>query len=251
MMRTLVLFVTVLPVFGQLITRLSPETIHEFEAYQGFADRQLANQTGLWIDQHPDVVQKVQRGEIVTHSLTGPTAREVTGGLVHDWIGDMYLRGAKLEKVRNLLLDTQRHAAIYPEIEQAKVLSEEGNRKVTKLSLKKKKVLTIRLDIVYRNEWHDRSPEIWIMSARSESVRELLNGKLLPPDEGDGYLWRMNSQWTLRQDAGGVWVELRSVSLSRDTPAGLGWIIRPLIRNFPAESIASTLDATRRALQGA
>ena len=112
----------------------------------------------------------------------------------------MYLRGAKLEKVRDLLLDTQRHAAIYPEIKQAKVISEAGNSKITELSVKKKKVLTIRLDIVYRNEWREPATGMWIMTARSQSVRELVNGKLLPPDQGDGYLWRMNSQWTLRQD---------------------------------------------------
>ncbi len=248
MTRSAFLFAIGLPIFGQFTTKLSPETLHEFEAYQSFADRELSSQSGLWIDQHPDATAKAKRGEIVTYSLTGDTAREVTEGLIHDWIGDMYIRGATVAKVRDLLLDTQRHASIYPEIQRASVLSQQGNSKITELSLKKKKVLTIRLDIVYRNEWREPSPETWIMTARSQSVREWLNGKLLPPDEGDGYLWRMNSQWTLRQDGGGVWVELRSVSLSRDTPAGLGWIIRPLIRNFPVESITSTLEATRRAL---
>jgi len=45
-----------------------------------------------------------------------------------------------------------------------------------------------------------------------------------------------------------VYVECRAVSLSRDIPLGLGWIIEPIIRKLPRESLINTLKATRDAL---
>jgi hypothetical protein len=156
----------------------------------------------------------------------------------------------KLDTVRNLLLDTERHSVIYaPEVRSAKVLSREGDHSVTLLRLVKKKYLTVTLDIEYTNDWKQPGPDTWVVDSRSRKVTEVDNGTPLPPDTGHGFLWRMNSEWLLRQDSGGTWVELRSLTLSRDTPHGLGWIIRPLIRNFPAETILATLEATQRALK--
>lgn len=243
---------------GQLIGALKPETVREFDQYQAVIDEELSQRLHglrpfLWIEEQPDKKRLAEQGQVLTYSLTGQDGRGVTGGLVHDWVGDMYLRGVKLEAVRKFLMDTDHHAGTYPEVKQSKVLSRDGNRAITKLRLVKKKVLTVVLDIEYRNEWQQPSPDKWTMSARSQKVVEVEDAgsskeKALPPDTGHGFLWRMNSQWALRQDPGGVWVELRSVSLSRDTPHGLGWIIRPMIRNFPSEAIQSTLDATKRAV---
>ena len=47
----------------------------------------------------------------------------------------------------------------------------------------------------------------------------------------------------------GLYVELSTVSLSRDMPSGLAWLIKPFIREVPKESLQSTLAATRQAIQ--
>jgi hypothetical protein len=45
-----------------------------------------------------------------------------------------------------------------------------------------------------------------------------------------------------------VWLECEAISLTRDVPTGLGWIIEPIIRDLPKESLANTLRSTRAAL---
>ncbi|HLI64066.1 MAG TPA: hypothetical protein VKV05_11745 [Terriglobales bacterium] len=50
------------------------------------------------------------------------------------------------------------------------------------------------------------------------------------------------------QQADGVYIECRTISLTRDIPHGLGWIIEPIIRKLPQESLVHTLAATREAL---
>ena len=44
---------------------------------------------------------------------------------------------------------------------------------------------------------------------------------------------------------GGTWIECEAISLSRDIPTGLGWLVAPVIRSLPRESLRNTLQATR------
>jgi hypothetical protein len=43
-------------------------------------------------------------------------------------------------------------------------------------------------------------------------------------------------------------MECEAVSLTRDIPSGLGWLIEPIIRQLPRESLVNTLRKTREAL---
>jgi hypothetical protein len=43
-------------------------------------------------------------------------------------------------------------------------------------------------------------------------------------------------------------VECQTISLTRSPPFGLGWLINPIIRSFPPESLARLLAATRSAV---
>ena len=71
---------------------------------------------------------------------------------------------------------------------------------------------------------------------------------MLPPDTGYGFLWRLYSYWKFQERDSGVYIECRAISLTRDVPLGLGWIIEPIIQKLPQESLIKTLEATRQAL---
>ena len=62
-------------------------------------------------------------------------------------------------------------------------------------------------------------------------------------------MWRLNSYWRFATDGDGLIVECRAISLTRDIPFGLGFIIEPIVKNLPRESLVNTLTATRRALE--
>jgi hypothetical protein len=71
-----------------------------------------------------------------------------------------------------------------------------------------------------------------------------------PIGHDGGFLWRMNSYWRFEEKDQGVYVEVESVSLTRDIPAGLGWLIRPFVTSIPRESLLMTLGSTRSGLAG-
>lgn len=45
-------------------------------------------------------------------------------------------------------------------------------------------------------------------------------------------------------------MECRAISLSRNVPLGLGWMIEPIIQKLPRESLIKTLEDARQALTG-
>ena len=59
----------------------------------------------------------------------------------------------------------------------------------------------------------------------------------------------MYSYWRFQERDGGVYVECEAISLTRAIPAGLGWLIEPIVTALPRESLANTLRETRAALQ--
>lgn len=63
-----------------------------------------------------------------------------------------------------------------------------------------------------------------------------------------GFLWHLNSYWRFYQADGGVYIQCDAISLTRDVPPGLGWLVGPFIEIIPRESLQFTLDATRKAL---
>jgi hypothetical protein len=49
---------------------------------------------------------------------------------------------------------------------------------------------------------------------------------------------------------GGVYIQNQVVTLTRDIPTGLGWLIEPFITSIPKETLEFTLEATRKAVLG-
>ena len=72
--------------------------------------------------------------------------------------------------------------------------------------------------------------------------------KLKREGHDNGFLWRMNTYWRFEEKDGGTYIESQSISLTRDIPTGLGWMIGPYVNSVPRESLTFTLDRTRSAI---
>ena len=93
----------------------------------------------------------------------------------------------------------------------------------------------------------------WVCRSYTTRISEVEHAgspkeRVLPPDTGYGFLWRLYSYWRFQEREGGVYVECRAISLTRDVPLGLRWIIEPIIQKLPKGSLINTLEATRQAL---
>jgi hypothetical protein len=238
---------------------LKPATLRAFEAYMAAAEREmearLANpEKLLWAFDTPGRTAQLRGGQTVIGGTGGNAVRDVEDGLIHDWTGAIFLPGVKPEPVLAVLTDYPRHQEIYaPEVASSRLLAGEANDYHTHLRLIKKKIITVVLDCEFRVRWRQVGPGTWQSTTRSLRISEVSNPgnsgeRIGPPDRGHGFLWRLNSYWTLVEKDSGTYVECRTISLTRGIPVLLELIIRPMVTSLPRESLAKTLEATRKAV---
>ena len=240
--------------------QLKPETIKAFDAYVARAEAVMqetlqASGPFLWCDLEMKRSMEVHEGKIATQFWTGRAPAKVPHGLIHDWIGGAFVPGATLEELLALIQNYDHHKNIYkPEVMDSKLIAHHDNEFQIYLRLLKKKIITVVLETdhdvhyrpVSRSRWECRSYTTRIAEVESPGTSK---EKVLPPDTGYGFLWRLYSYWRFEERDAGVYLECRAISLTRDVPFGLGWAIDPIIQELPRESLANTLEATRRALQ--
>ena len=70
----------------------------------------------------------------------------------------------------------------------------------------------------------------------------------LPLGDDRGFLWRLNAYWRYEEVSGGVIAECESISLSRDVPALLRYVVSPVVESTARESMERTLTTLRTQL---
>lgn len=225
---------------------LEPRTVREFEEYLRSVDAQMVGRAAA-----AAAVSGVTQG--VTAHARG---KEVRDGLVHDWSAATFIPGARKAQAVAVLEDFSRHPAIYPEVVEGRVEKREPGRIFGFHLLRKKKVLEVNLEARYQLEVLPSPPNRYASRSTALSITELENvgttkEKRLPPGQDHGFLWRLQTYWILEETSEGLWMEVRSVSLTRDVPMGLGWAVKPIVKDLPRESLEALMAATRKAVLGA
>ena len=244
---------------ASLAAELKKETLEDFARYIQATEARIAEQTTgkrsfLWIDESPQRQAQIRQGQVVAQLFAGRSVQHVRDGLIHGWIGAVFVPGVTLDKALALLRSYDDHYKLYqPEVMASKTLEHHQDHYRIYLRLLKKKVVTVVLntehDVQYfpldRTRWHSRSYSTKIAQVDNPGDS---NERELPVGNDNGFLWRLYSYWRLQERDGGVYLECEAISLTRDIPTGFGWLIEPIIRDLPKESLIKTLEATRKAL---
>jgi hypothetical protein len=214
----------------------------------------------LWVDGLPEhdrihAIATLKNGEVEFRRLTKDpdgNSPDVPNGMIHDWEGIIFIPGVKIDDVLKILQDYNRQATYYaPDVERARIESRNGDQFRVFLRFRRHKIVTVVLDTEHNVNYFRDSP----VRAHSRSSATRIsqvedpggpNEREKPPGEDDGFLWRMETWWRLEERDGGVYVENQVVTLTRDIPVGLGWLIEPFITKIPKETLEFTLQATRK-----
>jgi len=249
-------------------TAFKPRTMQAFATYVRATDARnnselQRGQNLLWIDTLPEAdrsraYQALERGELeIERRNTLSDGREIAcpGGLIHHWEGVVFITGAHLDDVLEVLQDYDRHSTYYaPDVARSWVESADGGRYRVFLRFRRQKVITVVLntehDISYfrdsPNQAHSRSTATHIAEVDNAGKP---NEREKAREDDNGFLWGMETWWRLEEKDGGVYLQSEIVSLTRDVPAGLGWMASPFSTSIPKDTLAFTLEATRKAVQ--
>jgi len=232
---------------------LKPATADAFREYISQAEKRLDQRAPfLWADDTPQRATQVRQGQVAIEQIGGKPLK-VPDGLIHDWIGAVFVPNVTIAKAIASVQDYDHREAYRPEVMQSRILSHDGDHFRIFMRLLKKKVITVVLDTEHDIRYQKLDDSRWRSSSRTTKIAEVENpGKPdereKPPGTGEGFLWNLNTYWRFQARDGGVWIECEAISLTRDVPTGLGWIINPIIRDLPKESLLNTLVQTRDAL---
>jgi len=227
---------------------------HIRKAEAGF-DERLRNQSFLWVDRSPAALKQVRAREVAIAPVVGKGEVHVRDGLIHDWVGAVFIPNASLDQVLAAQQNYNNHKNTHrPEVLDSKLLRRDGNDYKVYLRVSKSKAtVTAVLNTEHQVHYSRIDGTRWEARSYSTRITQLKDpgetGETeLPEGNDSGYLWRLNSYWRYAGRDGGVYVECEAVSLTRDVPWGVSWIIVPIIRSLPRESLRNTLESTRNAV---
>lgn len=247
---------------------LRPETVSALERYvrltEARNDEELRRGAPLfWFDSLPEkeraaAYAELRRGVVKMQELkTTEAGRGIAcpDGMIHHWAGVIFIPGATLEETLKLLQDYDHHSSYYaPDVERSRIKSRDADQFRIFLRFRRHKVITVVLDTEHEVQYfqdsstraHSRSSAVRIAQVENAGRGD---EREKPPGDDDGFLWRMETWWRMEERDGGVYVQSEVVSLTRDIPAVLSWLIGPFVKSIPHESLTFTLEATRRGVE--
>ena len=233
------------PVHG---AELQPRTVKAFEEYLDRARRGFVVRASGAVAANP--------GSPVT---AGPAGEDgiigVPDGLIHHWRGTAHLGGVDLSQALTASRDYASYPATYHNVKAARLIDSDDDRSRVAMRLHESAggfsaTLEVRSTIDYTRPLPDRVQAIALL----DEIREVKDAgteseRLLPPGRDSGFLWRGASFTVLVEQAGGVYVEMETVALSRAFPPMLGWVIEPIARRIGRRSVETSLREFEAAIR--
>jgi hypothetical protein len=239
---------------------LESATLRAWDEYVDFTNarmeqRLIPGKSFLWIDEAPDRIARVRKGEILVSPVGPQNPRRVPSGLIHDWVGAVFIPNVSLQETLAVLGDYARYKEIFqPTVIDSRVIATSDAKDRFSLVLTNtSSFLKTALDADYESCYvrvDDRRGYTVSRTTRIQEIEEVGSpaARLMREGEGRGLIWRLFGITRYVERDGGVYVELEAIGLSRDVPASLRWIIEPIVRRVSQSSLSATLRQTENAV---
>lgn len=221
---------SILPTF-----HLEPATLQTFQTYVAQFERDVAApyiQSGkMWID-----ADSHNRAFATGKTVIEPRENtDIAGGSIHHYSGAIHVAGGTIADVRHIMQDYTNYpkyfkgdvakgsATVNPDTTPA------DEHYTSYISLTQSTIgVTVSYDCVYDTHYRLLDPHHWESQSSAVSIKEWLDPKdvsrgFYPDGDNHGFLWRTNTFWFVRENNGGIDVQLDSMSLSRPIPTGFAW----------------------------
>ena len=138
-----------------------------------------------------------------------------------------------------------------PKVVDSKLLAcKDGQQKYSVLWLNNVLFVNAALRSQYEARDFPVDQRRWYNIAHVTSAQEIESygekaERALPPGQGNGFIWRLQSIARYEERDGGVYVELEAIGLTRDIPVSLRWVTSPLVARLSRSALATSLRQTR------
>ena len=246
------------PALG-IAANLAPQTLAAWERYVEsekltMERRVSAGKAFLLVDEAPERLAKLRAGEVVFSPGAPRNLTRVPGGLIHDWVGAVFVPGVELADVLAVVSDFASYKNYYkPTVVDSKVIaSTDIGGRFSMLLLNQSLLMGTAFDTDYESRYVRVSPQQAYSISRTTRVQEIADygapaQHLLPEGRGTGFIWRLFSITRFLQRDGGVYIEIEAIGLSRDVPISLRWLVEPIVARVARGSLNTALQQTGQA----
>ncbi len=202
-----------------------------------------------------DVQRRLGQGELIVEKLTPSTGAGLSGAMLYHWRGTAFAPGATAADFERLMRDFNNYPKRFsPQVVQARILTQQGDRFQALLRVRQRHVITVVLDTTYDITFGRLDARHGYSISRSTKISEIdapgtNHERAVSSNEEHGFLWRLTTYWSYEERDGGVYMQIESISLTRSIPTGLGWAIGPYVESVPRESLEFTLRSVCNALR--
>jgi hypothetical protein len=210
----------------------------------------------LWTYENSERLAKVRDGEIVVAPAQGQNPRNISGGLIHHWLGAAFIANAKLDETLEVVRDYDRYKDYYrPSVIESKMVTRNDlTDRFFMLVMNKTFLLDTALAADYKATNVRLDNDRFYSVAETTRIQEIAEyghpgAHKIPEGEGTGFIWKLFDITRLEQCKGGVYVEIETVALSRDIPAAMRLVVDPIVRRMAHNSLLTFIQLTEHAVE--
>lgn len=259
---TLVTLFTVAAANAATLDSVTEKAWNEYvnSATQDMERRLGAGNCFLWVDESPQRLARVKAGEIVVSPAEQRSPVPVPAGLIHDWMGAVFIPHATMAEVVRVVRDYSHYPDLYEPVVadshtlQLGDLADGDAQDRFSMTLVNKAVsFKTAVEADYETRYVRVDDRRMFSIARTTRVQEVEglgspDQRLLPVGTGHGIIWRLFGITRYMERDGGVYVEFEALALSRDIPGSIRWFVEPLVRRIAKNSLAASLRDTEKAV---
>ena len=240
---------------------LEPATLNAWTEYVESANKRMEQRLYpgnifLWIDEAPDRQVSVRAGEIIVLPVNPKMPRRIPSGLIHDWIGGVFIPQVSIKDVLAALSDYAHYKDFYrPAVTQSRAIATSGAKDQFSLVLMNKSFfLKSALVIDYESRYVPLDARRGYSISGTTRIQEIEeygtpSERTLPEGQGRGIIWRLFGITRYVERDGGVYMEVEAIGLSRDIPASIRWLVEPTVRRISRASVFTSLQQTANAVR--
>ena len=228
-------------------SELKQETLNAWDDYLRTANLHMHRNLGtgdpfLWIEEKPGRSQRVRQGEILISPAREASLQKVHDGLIHDWIGAVFIPCVGINDVFAVVHDYNRYKDFYkPTVIESKLVSRTGeDYEFSLVGLKSVLFEKIVLEGQFESHCAQLDGRHLYCISYSTRVHEI---------KDYDHIWRLYSLTKFEERDGGVYIEVEAIALSRDISALLHWFTKLVVEHVSRASMSTILQRTREAVR--
>jgi hypothetical protein len=253
--------VTLFSLVSASAATLDPNTSDAWDEYiqsatERMQQRLAAGNSFLWVDEAPERLARVKAGEVVVAPIGSHIPKKVPSGLIHDWVGAVFIPNASINDALQVVRDYSRYKDLYqPSVVDSKVIDSSADTdRYFMLLMNKALLLKTAFSADYEACYVRVDDRRAYSIARSTRIQEIQDygtstERLMPEGQGRGILWRLFAVTRYMERDGGLYIEFEAIGLSRNIPVSVRWFVEPMVRRVSRSSLATSLEETEHAVR--